>query len=237
MNHSTVITSLNRREFTLLLALGFLKTAYADSETNFLVSLYTQYAKKYGISNSGFSFSKKTFTFEGKTTVLNTDRFCLLNYDLPSDKERFQIINADSHIELSSLASHGINTGNHVSCLFSNKDESYQSSLGIYVTGIHYVGHFGPSLNLHGVSTSNDKSFSRRIVMHGAHYCSQTHIDSYGFLGRSLGCIALPKNNMITAYQSLKPGTIVIAKMDTRRKMTEALRPPTPDEKIENRIP
>jgi len=73
--------------------------------------------------------------------------------------------------------------------------------------------------------------------MHGAHYCSQTHIDSYGFLGRSLGCIALPKNNMITAYQSLKPGTIVIAKMDTRRKMTEALRPPTPDEKIENRIP
>lgn len=237
MNHSPLINTLNRREFAFLVGLGLFKTVYAASETNSLASLYAKHVKKYGISNPGFSFSKKTFTFENKTTVLNTERFCLLNYDLTSDKERFQIINADSHIELSSLASHGVNTGNHISCLFSNKDESYQSSLGIYVTGTHYVGHFGPSLNLHGVSPSNDKSFSRRIVMHGAHYCSPAHIDRYGFLGRSLGCIALPKNNMITAYQSLKPGTIVIAKMDARKKMTEALRPPTPDEKIENRIP
>ncbi|GEM_PF-3297874 len=239
MNDSTLVSNsnLSRREFALLFSLGLVKTVYASRETTSLDQYYAKYVRKYGISNSNFSFSRKSFKFESKTTFINTERFCLVNYDLTSDRERLHIINTDSNIELSSFASHGVNTGNTDSCLFSNTEDSYQSSLGIYVTGNHYVGHFGPSINLHGVSSSNDRSFPRRIVMHGAHYCSQAHIDKYGFLGRSLGCIALPKNNMITVYQSLKPGTILIAKMDVRKKLTKALIPPTPDEKIENRIP
>jgi hypothetical protein len=100
-----------------------------------------------------------------------------------------------------------------------------------------YIGHFGPTLNLHGVSASNSIAYDRRIVMHGANFCSRDHISKYGFLGRSLGCIALPKKHMITVYKTLTPGTIVIAKQDMRKKITEPLIPPTPEEKTENRIP
>lgn len=229
--------TLNRRDFAFLLSLGLAKAAFGTADrSSSLDKHYLTYEKKYGVTNPDVSLPKKTFRFEEKTITLNTERFCLVNYDLSAEKERFYILDADSNIELSSRASHGVNTGNHTSRLFSNTEDSYQSSLGIFITGTHYVGHFGPSINLHGVSASNSKAHSRRIILHGAHYCSQAHIDTYGFLGRSLGCIALPKSKMISAYQSLKPGTILIAKMDVRKKMTESLIPPTSDETIENRI-
>mgnify|MGYP006077459325 CR=1 FL=1 len=234
--------TLNRREFTLLMSLGFAQvlTGAPPPETNqpdYLTSQYNKYARRYGITDKKFSFNDKIFEFKKKQYAINTERFCFVNYDYPAAKQRFFIFNKDATVQLSSLASHGINTGNETSCLFSNTDSSYQSSLGIYVTGTPYVGNFGPSINLHGLSYGNNLAFDRRIVIHGADYCSTDHIAKYGFLGRSLGCIALSKKNMISAYQILTPGTIVIAKQDTKKTLTEALIPPTQEEKTENRLP
>ncbi len=237
-----MLDTLNRREFTLLMSLGFAQVISGTplstpTAVDYLSSQYNKYVKRYGISDPNFSFAEKAFKFGKKELSLNTERFCFMNYDYPSERDRFFIFNKDSAVFLSSLASHGVNTGNGTSCQFSNIDNSYQSALGIYVTGSPYIGHFGPTLNLHGLSASNSIAYDRRIVMHGADFCSRDHITKYGFLGRSLGCIALPKKHMITAYQTLTPGTIVIAKQDTRKKMTEPLVPPTAEEKTENRIP
>lgn len=238
-----MIDTLNRREFALLMSLGFAQVlsgaplATPSAQTDYLTSQYNKFSRRYGITSKNFSFADKTFTFEKKKYTINTERFCFMNYDVPAEKQRFFIFSKDATVQLSSLASHGINTGNKTACLFSNIDNSFQSSLGIYVTGIPYVGNFGPSINLHGLSTSNSIAYDRRIVIHGADYCGTDHIEKYGFLGRSLGCIALSRKNMITTYQTLTPGTIVIAKQDTKKIMTEALIPPTLEEKTENRLP
>lgn len=105
----------------------------------------------------------------------------------------------------------------------------------MFITGTHYIGNFGPSIILHGISPTNSKSYDRNIVIHGADYCHPDHITKHGFLGRSLGCIALPKKEMITTYQMLKPGTLIFTSYDTK-KPSEKIKPPTSDEILENRI-
>lgn len=90
-------------------------------------------------------------------------------------------------------------------------------------------------INLHGVSASNDLSFDRRIVIHGADYCSTQHIDKYGFLGRSLDCMALPKDKMITLHQTLRPGTLIFTRYESPPS-PQNLTLPTPEERIENKI-
>lgn len=237
-------SGLSRRDFNILLGVTLaqwltpmLPAAAEIDDDDFLLRHYANYEKKYPITDPLFSLPNKTFQFDGKTVLLNTERFCFVNYDSHSQRKRFFIFNHDSTTELSSLVSHGITTGNNTAHLFSNTKDSNQSSLGIYVTGSHYLGDFGPAINLHGICDTNNKAYSRRIVMHGANYCGPEHVKKYGFLGRSLGCIALPKKNMITAYQVLEPGTLVITKMDISKKMTEPLVPPTIEERMENRIP
>ena len=92
-----------------------------------------------------------------------------------------------------SLTAHGKNSGDVFARSFSNTPNSNQSSLGFFITGNTYIGKHGISLKLHGVEPGiNDKAEGRAIVMHGAHYVSDTHIRKFGRLGRSLGCPAVP---------------------------------------------
>lgn len=212
---------LNRREFgkklSVLMGLGFFRNFETESimstrlevllghfgstrkKKDFLTANYQHYFALYGVSSNDFSFDKQELVLTKITLRLNPNRFCLMNFNLNSQQKRFKIINTNTKIELSSLASHGINSGNNSTFSFSNALSSFKSSLGIYVTGTHYVGRFGPSIILHGVSSTNDRVFDRSIVLHGANYCGNDHIKKYGFLGRSLGCIALPKKQMIAA--------------------------------------
>jgi hypothetical protein len=238
---------LNRREFGILLGLGLsekliaaisLHQAEPTPKENYILTNYKKYVKQYPISSKNFSIEQQKFTFGKNEYTLNTKRFYFLNFDYHSQRPRFFMFDKDAKMEMMSLASHGIGSGNDTAFSFSNISQSYQSSLGIYVTGSHYVGQFGPSINLHGVCATNDNAFSRRIVMHGADYCGVEHIKKYGFLGRSLGCIALPKKNMTTAYQLTEPGTIIIVRQTPRAKpMEEKLISATAEEIKENRIP
>lgn len=235
---------LSRREFTkFLLGLGFSQKLLAESplpiianSTDTLPYTYRKFSSQYGISDSSFSFEEKTLTLKNGILRLNETHFCLVDFKMNSTQKRFSIVAKNSQPALSCFASHGVNSGNTTAFAFSNTLNSFQSSLGIFVTGAHYVGQFGPSIILHGVSPSNDQALKRNVVIHGAHYCSSRHIEKYGFLGRSLGCIALPKSDMLTAYQTLKPGTLVFAQGVVPNKTSETLAAPTPEEQIENRI-
>jgi len=96
-------------------------------------------------------------------------------------------------VVLKSLVAHGRNSGDEFATKFSNSAESFQSSLGFYVTGEVYQGKHGFSLRLDGLEYGiNDNARNRAVVIHGADYVSDKFAKSNGRLGRSLGCPAVP---------------------------------------------
>lgn len=121
----------------------------------------------------------------------------VIDFDLPSTARRLWIIDmATKNLKHESLVSHGRNSGELLAKKFSNKSESFMSSLGFYLTGERYVGKHGASLRLDGLEKGiNDKARSRAIVIHSADYATEAFVAQYGRLGRSLGCPALPKEN------------------------------------------
>lgn len=120
----------------------------------------------------------------------------LIDFSLSSNAKRLWIIDLNSNkVLFNSLVAHGRNTGNEFAESFSNKAESYKSSLGFYATGEVYQGKHGLSLRLDGLEKGvNSNARSRAVVMHGADYVAESFIKNNSRLGRSLGCPAIPMN-------------------------------------------
>ncbi len=53
---------------------------------------------------------------------------------------------------------------------FSNKPNSFCTSLGKYKIGKSYIGKFGLAFKLHGLDSTNSNAFNRFVVLH-AHSC------------------------------------------------------------------
>ena len=71
----------------------------------------------------------------------NKDIITLIDFTKPSTEERFYVLDI-KHKKLlfSSLVSHGKNSGGNYATSFSNKINSYKSSLGFFVTENTYQG-------------------------------------------------------------------------------------------------
>jgi hypothetical protein len=103
---------------------------------------------------------------------------------------------------------HGLKSGKDMAKSFSNRQSSYKSSLGFYVTGEAYEGSTGYSLKLLGMDKGlNDKAMKRGIVMHGADYVSEDYIWSQGYIGRSWGCPAVALDVCHPLIDMVKEGT------------------------------
>ncbi len=143
------------------------------------------------------SFSRALIGFYDlkKKGIVTKDILTLVDFSLSSNTKRLWVIDLSTNkILYNSLVAHGRNTGNEFAKNFSNRAESYQSSLGFYATGEIYTGKHGKSLRLDGLEKGvNDNARSRAVVMHGADYVSESFIKNNSRLGRSLGCPALPR--------------------------------------------
>jgi hypothetical protein len=139
---------------------------------------------------TGFAHLKSDGVYGDKNII------SLIDFRIPSSEERMWIIDLnESKVLLKTLVAHGRNSGELMAKSFSNKPESYQSSIGFYKTLKPYQGKHGLSLRLEGLQKGlNDKAHERAIVLHGADYVSETFAQQTGRLGRSLGCPAVPVN-------------------------------------------
>lgn len=129
-------------------------------------------------------------------TLQNTDILSIVDFSLPSNKKRLFVIDVtNGKLLFNTYVAHGRNSGKDIANSFSNRANSFKSSLGFYVTGDTYMGDNGYSLRLQGKEKGiNDNAYKRKIVMHGASYVSEASIEENGgFLGRSLGCPAVPE--------------------------------------------
>lgn len=126
--------------------------------------------------------------------LVENDFLTLIDFSLPSTSQRLWVINMKTYeIAINSLVAHGNKSGLEYATSFSNKLNSFQSSLGIYLTGEVYNGKNGFSMRLDGLNTGyNDMARERGVVVHGADYVSDKFIANNGHLGRSQGCPAVP---------------------------------------------
>ncbi|MFT6638578.1 MAG: hypothetical protein ACJAYP_001155 [Flavobacterium sp.] len=126
--------------------------------------------------------------------IILKEYLTIIDFSLSSNEERLWVIDMVSKkVVLKSLVAHGRNSGEEFANSFSNKSESYQSSLGFYATGEVYQGKHGLSLRLDGLEYGiNDNARDRAVVIHGADYASQKFAKTHGRLGRSQGCPAVP---------------------------------------------
>ena len=124
----------------------------------------------------------------------NNNLLVMVDYTKPSTEERLFIIDLrKKQLLISSLVTHGRGTGDLYATNFSNKNNSYSTSSGFYLTGNIYNGKHGESLVLYGLEKGkNDNAKKRTIVMHSAYYANKAFAEKYGRLGRSKGCLALP---------------------------------------------
>ena len=102
-----------------------------------------------------------------------------------------------------------------IATAFSNRDESHQTSLGLFTTAETYVGGNGYSLRMDGLEPGiNDNARERLIVMHGAPYVDPAQALRQGRLGRSFGCPALRPQVAREVIDSLKQGQMLFAYAD-----------------------
>lgn len=163
-----------------------------------------------GLSREAFEYAVKGYEQLLNTgKILKENLLSIVDFSLPSGKKRLFVVDLESEeLLFNTYVAHGRNSGKMIATKFSNKPNSFKSSLGFYVTGSIYSGKHGYSLRLEGEESGiNDKALSRGIVMHSAAYADEDRVEHQGFIGRSLGCPAIPQNVHKQIIETIKEGS------------------------------
>ena len=165
---------------------------------------------KLGLSRDAFTYAMEGFNrlaAEGK--ILNDNILSIIDFSLPSSQKRLFVIDIKTgELIYNTLVAHGRGSGKETATQFSNQPNSFQSSLGFYITGDIYNGKHGCSLRLEGEEKGiNDNALERGIVMHSATYVDESLIHSQGYIGRSQGCPAVPEKLHKQIIDKIKNGS------------------------------
>ena len=207
--------------FILLSALTFpignasLKKSLSMSErlTNETEIIYEQ-MKLEGIID--FNAFESAYLGYKKLNNNKNNLLTIIDFNLPSTEKRMYVLDlSKKEVLYVTHVAHGRNSGGNYATSFSNKNGSYQSSLGFYRTAETYNGGNGYSLRLDGLEKGiNDLARPRAVVIHGADYCNEEFIKSTGRLGRSFGCPALPQSLNKPIINTIKDGSLLFIYAD-----------------------
>jgi len=170
-----------------------------------------KYAKLDGVLD--FKLFNKAYTAYKNTPGTKKPLLTIIDYSKPSTEKRFYVVDLEKKkLIFNTYVSHGVNSGKKQATTFSNVINSRKTSLGTFLTDTTYYGSNGYSLRLDGLTAGmNDKARERYIVIHGADYANESFIKKNGYLGRSWGCPALPKNLSREIIDTIKGGSIIYA--------------------------
>lgn len=149
-----------------------------------------------------------------RAVIANRDVIGIADFGAGSEAERFHIIDLRNGMTNSMLVAHGKGSDpGHTGWLqrFSNVPGSNATSQGAYLTASEYVGQHGRSRRLIGLDPENDEAEARAIVLHSASYVSPSIATGQGRIGRSLGCLAVSRQDLATAMGHLPPGSLIYA--------------------------
>ena len=191
----------------LLLIAMFVPSAYADSLAAALIKAAPQADAK--VINLAVRASQCSIA-QGAAPV---QRLAVIDYSLPSTQQRLWVFDLKKRkLLFHELVAHGRNSGENMAVNFSNQNESFATSLGLYRTQQSYVGQNGYSLRMEGLEPGfNDNAFDRAIVIHGAPYVSPVLARANGRIGRSLGCPAVRPAIAHKLIDSMKGGQLLFS--------------------------
>ena len=135
----------------------------------------------------------------------------IIDYTKPSNEERFYVLDLNKKkLVYSTRVAHSKNSGLEIPLEFSDDPNSYQSSLGFFVTLGEYNGAYGYSLRLKGLEENiNANAEDRAIVIHVGDIVEDEYIKKFGFAGRSLGCPVLPNSLTREIIDFIKHGRVL----------------------------
>lgn len=184
--------------------------ANTSDATNVYASLFGRMKlDSLGLSQEAFNYGLQGYMGLVSNGTVKNNVLSIVDFSLPSSKKRLFVIDVTTgKLLFNTFVSHGRNSGKEMATEFSNDQNSFKSSLGFYVTGNTYKGEHGYSLRLEGMEAGiNDNAYNRSIVMHAAKYVNEKVVRMTGFLGRSLGCPAVPPQLHKAIINTIKDGS------------------------------
>jgi len=170
-----------------------------------------------GLAETGLPYNVLSMAMTGfsklrEKGLADTDSILtIVDFSRSSREKRLFVLDLKKQeLAYQSVVAHGRNSGYEYASSFSNKPSSNKSSLGFYVTRGTYKGSNGYSLRLEGTEVGiNHLAMARAIVMHGADYANESIINKKGYLGRSLGCPAVPQKLNKKIIDKIKEGNVL----------------------------
>ncbi|KUL98542.1 hypothetical protein RO03_03150 [Fusobacterium nucleatum subsp. nucleatum] len=158
-----------------------------------------------------YSIFQKAYLGYVQISNKNPGVLIIIDYSKPSNEERFYVLDLDKKkLVYSTRVAHSKNSGLEIPLEFSDDPNSYQSSLGFFVTLGEYNGAYGYSLRLKGLEENiNANAEDRAIVIHGGDIVEDEYIKKFGFAGRSLGCPVLPHSLTREIIDFIKHGRVL----------------------------
>ena len=158
-----------------------------------------------------YSIFQKAYLGYVQISNKNPGVLIIIDYSKPSNEERFYVLDLNKKkLVYSTRVAHSKNSGLEIPLQFSDDPNSYQSSLGFFVTLGEYNGAYGYSLRLKGLEENiNTNAEDRAIVIHGGDIVEDEYIKKFGFAGRSLGCPVLPHSLTREIIDFIKHGRVL----------------------------
>jgi hypothetical protein len=158
-----------------------------------------------------YSIFQKAYLGYVQISHKNPGVLIIIDYTKPSNEERFYVLDLNKKkLVYSTRVAHSKNSGLEIPLEFSDDPNSYQSSLGFFVTLGEYNGAYGYSLRLKGLEENiNANAEDRAIVIHGGDIVEDEYIKKFGFAGRSLGCPVLPNSLTREIIDFIKHGRVL----------------------------
>jgi hypothetical protein len=193
--------------FAILLTCLSVTSAYADSLENALVKAAP------GADAKVIALAVRATQCSRAQGVAPAQRLAVIDYSLPSTEQRLWVFDLKRRkLLFHELVAHGRNSGENMATLFSNRNESHATSLGLFRTQESYLGQNGYSLRMEGLEPGfNDNAYNRAIVIHGAPYVSPVLARANGRIGRSLGCPAVRPAIAHRLIDSMKDGQLLFS--------------------------
>ena len=172
-----------------------------------------QAAQKSGLKPAVIRTALRAYRLAVAEGAVKRSVLTVIDYSLPSRVRRLWVLDLVHGTVLArEFVAHGRGSGADVAQRFSNQPNSYESSLGTFVTADTYEGKNGLSLRLDGLNPGlNDHAMERGIVMHGAWYVSEAMVREQGRLGRSEGCPALSPAVAPKIIDMIRGGSVLFA--------------------------
>ena len=172
-----------------------------------------------------YSIFQKAYLGYVQISNKNPGVLVIIDYTKPSNEERFYVLDLNKkQLVYSTRVAHSKNSGLEIPLEFSDDPNSYQSSLGFFLTLGEYNGAYGYSLRLKGLEENiNANAESRAIVIHGGDIVNDEYIKKFGFAGRSLGCPVLPTALTKEIVNYIKHGRVLFIYGNDEEYIEESL--------------